>query len=65
MSWLEEVLLTVLVGLSPVLLALLIGAIGWAARYFGGATRTRGGTHPPLRRSPSPASRGGLGNDEQ
>ena len=65
MTWFEEVLLTVLVGLSPIWAALGIGAICWAARRFGGATRTRGGTPPPLRRSPSPACRGGLGNDEQ
>lgn len=38
MSWIEEVLLTVLVGLSPIWSALGIGAICWAARYFGGAT---------------------------
>ena len=38
MSWFEEVLLTVLVGLSPIWAALVIGAICWAARRFGGAT---------------------------
>ena len=36
MSWLEEVFLTALVGLSPILASLVIGAICWAARYFGG-----------------------------
>ena len=57
MSLLEEVLLECLIGLSPIWAALVIGAICWAARYFGGAT---GRTTPPLRRSPSPASMGGL-----
>lgn len=38
MSWLKEVMLTVLVGLSPIWAALCIGAICWAARFFGGAT---------------------------
>lgn len=41
MSWLEEVLLTVLVGLSPIWAALVIGAICWAARYFGEPTGTK------------------------
>ena len=57
MSVWTEVGRTALVGLSPIWAALVIGAICWAARYFGGAT---GRTPPPLRRSPSPASMGGL-----
>lgn len=39
MSWLEETMLTVLVGLSPIWIALVIGAICWAARYFGEPTK--------------------------
>lgn len=35
MSWFEEVIRTALVGLSPIWIALVIGAICWAARYFG------------------------------
>ena len=41
MSWLEEVIMTVLVGLSPIWIALIIGAICWAARYFGEPTERR------------------------
>ena len=41
MSWLKEVMLTVLVGLSPIWAALGIGAICWAARHFGGETERR------------------------
>lgn len=32
----NEVLLTVVVGLAPIWIACLVGAICWAARYFGG-----------------------------
>ena len=39
MSLLEEVLMTVLVGLSPIWIALIIGAICWSARYFGESTK--------------------------
>ena len=41
MGWFEEVLLTVLVALSPIWIALVIGAICWAARYFGEPTERR------------------------
>lgn len=41
MSWIEEVFLTVLVGLSPIWIALVIGAICWAARRFGEPTERR------------------------
>ena len=38
MGVLKEVMLTALIGLSPILIALVIGAICWAARYFGDPT---------------------------
>ena len=38
MSWLEQVMLTALLSLSPIWIALIIGAICWAARYFGDPT---------------------------
>ena len=41
MSWFEEVMLTVLVGLSPIWAALGIGAICWAARHVGEPTGTK------------------------
>lgn len=47
MTWLEEVLLTVLVGLSPIWAALGIGAICWAARRFGETKERR--THETRR----------------
>lgn len=47
MNWFEEVLLTVLVGLSPIWIALVIGAICWAARRFGEPTERR--THETRR----------------
>lgn len=40
MNTLQEVLLEALIGLSPIWAAMLIGAICWAARYFGGPTET-------------------------
>ena len=39
MTVIEEVLLTTLVSLSPIWIALVIGAICWAARYFGEPTK--------------------------
>lgn len=39
MSWLEEMMLTALLGLSPIWIALVIGAICWSARYFGEPTK--------------------------
>lgn len=39
MSYLEEVILTALIGLSPIWTALVIGAICWAARCFGEPTK--------------------------
>lgn len=47
MSWFEEVLLTVLVALSPIWAALGIGAICWAARHVGEPTERR--THEARR----------------
>lgn len=41
MSWLEEVLLECLIGLSPIWIALVIGAICWAARHVGESTERR------------------------
>lgn len=41
MSWIEEVFLTVLVALSPIWIALVIGAICWAARHVGEPTERR------------------------
>lgn len=39
MTILKEVLLTALLGLSPIWIALVIGAICWSARYFGEPTK--------------------------
>lgn len=39
MEILKEVMLTALIGLSPIWIALIIGAICWAARYFGEPTK--------------------------
>ena len=39
MGILKEVMITALIGLSPILIALVIGAICWAARYFGEPTK--------------------------
>ena len=41
MSWLEEMMLTALLGLSPIWIALVIGAICWSARYFGEPTKRK------------------------
>ena len=39
MGVLKEVMMTALIGLSPILIALIIGAICWAARHFGDPTK--------------------------
>lgn len=39
MGVLKEVMMTALIGLSPILIAMVIGAICWAARYFGEPTK--------------------------
>ena len=39
MGVLKEVMLTALIGLSPIWIAMVIGAICWAARYFGEPTK--------------------------
>ena len=39
MGVLKEVMMTALIGLSPILIALIIGAICWAARFFGDPTK--------------------------
>lgn len=39
MTVLKEVLLTPLIGLSPIWIALVIGAVCWAARNFGKPTK--------------------------
>ena len=39
MGVLKEVMMTALIGLSPILIALVIGAICWAARFFGDPTK--------------------------
>lgn len=45
MSLLDEVLMTVLVGLSPIWIALVIGAICWAARHIGEPTKKEARKH--------------------
>lgn len=46
MTLFEEVLLEALIGLSPICAVMLIGAICWAARYFGGATERTSNARP-------------------
>ena len=60
MNWLVEVIKTALICLSPIWIALAIGAICWAARYFGDPTKRNERNRYETRRNRPVRANGGI-----